>query len=415
MLLGWIACAARPPLPPAEGAHACGELGEAPPWLSLDLEIGGGEAPPTGAGADALRVATYNIHSGLGGDSWPIGRARATIESNLRAIAEHLAAESRAGRPLDVVGLNEVDLGARRSAWIDEAEFLAAELGRLTGDRYTAVTAETWRRTTLGREVRFGNTVLTRHPILESSSCLLDGTSACAFAAPGADTLPALAGASWLDHALGETRGVVRVRIDHRGRPVDVLVTHLDALAQSQREAQAAHLVSRFVEAGHATVLLGDLNAVPTYLTRGRRFFAEDRTHDIVTSGSLVDARVLLASLGGARDLDAWATSPSSAPTWPLDAVLATPDLAPRELRRIGAGESDHLGLAAAYVWAEADERAAIVARHDRIRARQRERVASCDLPHASATLAATARWLTTSSGLAALAPLSLQGATASR
>lgn len=390
----------------ADGAP-CAALAGVPPWSTL----GPGAAAPA-PGADALRVATYNIHSGLGGDSWPVGRSRATVEANLRAIAAHLAAESAAGRPLDVIGLNEVDLRARRSAWIDEADFLATELSRLTGDAYTAVTAETWRRTTIGREVRFGNTVLSRDPVVESASCLLDGSAACTFAAPGADTLPALAGAGWLDRTLGETRGVVRVRIHHRGRPVDVLVTHLDALARSQREAQAAHLVSRFVDPGRATVLLGDLNSVPSYLTLGRWFFADDRTHDIVSSGALVDARLLLASLTGAPGLEAWATFPSSAPAWPLDAVLATAELAPRELRRIGAGESDHLGLAATFDWSEAAERDALAARHDRIRARLRERVASCDLAHPSASLAATARWLTTSSGLAALGPIALGAAT---
>jgi endonuclease/exonuclease/phosphatase family metal-dependent hydrolase len=133
------------------------------------------------------------------------------------------------------------------------------------------------------------------------------------------------------------------------GRPIDLLVTHLDAFVVAEREAQAAHLMRRFVRAGRTTILLGDVNAVPIDMTGGRRFFAHDRTHAILTSGSLFDARGWYATLHGVASLAAWATFPAAHPLWPLDAVLASQDLAPMRVDVIGDTASDHRGLAVQY------------------------------------------------------------------
>jgi hypothetical protein len=104
-----------------------------------------------------LRAAVYNLHSGLG-SRWRLYASRAEMERNLRAIAERIAAAG----PADVVALNEVDFGSRRSGWLDQAEFLAAELRRRTGETYAVRRAETWRRDLPGLEVRFGNAALRR-------------------------------------------------------------------------------------------------------------------------------------------------------------------------------------------------------------------------------------------------------------
>lgn len=293
-------------------------------------------------GERRLLVATYNIHSGLGsGRGWP--RSRETVERNLRAVADDLSRAS-GGRPLDAVALNEVDFRARRSAWIDEAAFLAAELGRRTGAAYRVVRGETWSRSFPGREAVFGNALLVPHPVLRAASCRLDVVEPCAVARQDAAEV---APADWsvLGALLGEPRGVVKATLSVDGRPVDVLATHLDAFAESAREMQAAHLLERFVEDDRTTVLLGDMNAVPAPLVRP--FFPTDRTAAILTSGPLADPRArLLVPAGGAGD---WATFPAVAPLWPLDWVLASHDLAAESVRAIGAGASDHLGLYATF------------------------------------------------------------------
>lgn len=295
---------------------------------------------PAGAGpARTLDVVTYNIHSGLG-PTGALARPRAVVEENLSRIAEAIAALPTADGPIDVVALNEVDFGSRRSGWMDQAETVAAELRRRTGERYAIVRGETWRRRTPGFEVRFGNAVLVRHPIRRAGSCLLDRPAGCAAGSEAVD-LRAPGFWSWM---LRETRGVVAVGIDLDGLPVDVLATHLDAFVQAEREAQAEFLVSRMVDPETPTVLLGDMNAVPAPLVRP--VFANDRTGDLLVSGPLVDARSVVSN-GGASERTA--TFPAVAPLWPLDWVLASRDLRPEAVETVESEASDHLGLYARY------------------------------------------------------------------
>jgi endonuclease/exonuclease/phosphatase family metal-dependent hydrolase len=290
---------------------------------------------------DALRVVTYNIHAGLGG-TFALRRAKAAVEENLRAIARAIVAAAPRGEPIDLVALNEVDFASRRSGWIDQAAFLADEIGRATGERYEVIRGETWRRRVPGFEVEFGNAALARPRLLRSASCVLEDARPCAAAAP-VTAQPSLHAASGWGRYLRERRGVIALTLDVGGGPVDVLVTHLDAFAQTEREAQAEHLVERFVDRSRTTVLLGDMNAVPAPLVRP--LFPDDRTAAILTGGALTDVRASYAASGASVPEGGFATFPSNRPLWPLDWVLASADLVPERVATIGDRESDHRGL----------------------------------------------------------------------
>lgn len=345
------------------------------PWAPRDA-VAVAAVPPaalTAEDAPALRVVSYNLHSGLG-PKLTMGRPRATVERNLRAVARVIVGDDPEGAAPDVVGLNEVDFAARRSGGLDQASFLAVELERRTGHAYGVVRGVTWERRTPGFEVRFGNAVLVRHPIVRSEAVRFDVGSASADTAG----VPAVRSPLLLDRFVREARGVVKATIATPSGEVDLLVTHLDAFAQAEREAQAVHLL-RHVAPGRTTVLLGDLNAVPTSLTVGRRFFEDDLTHDLLTSGPLVDARVLLAARRGTADLRAWATFPAETPVWPLDGVLGSHDLVPAEARIIGLTESDHRGIAVDYrVTRDPDALRDVRAWHDAVRVRQLHHLDTC-------------------------------------
>lgn len=338
-----------------------------PPWLSA---VAPDDPSPPSRVAAPLETVVYNLHSGLGPRL-----ARSAGADQVRRRLRGIAAEIAGTGAADVIGLNEVDFGSRRSAWIDQAAFLAAELETLTGYTYSVVGGPTWSRETAGAEVRFGNAMLTRHPVLESSNCLYSALGECARASYR--HRPA-AGSPGLLSAFTEPRGVIRAMVAVEGRPVDVLVTHLEAFAVAQRERQASALLKGVVRPERTTVLLGDINAVPTTLTAGRWYFAADRTHDLLNSGPLADARVLRAAILARRDLGAWATYPAEAPRWPLDAVFASTDLWPERIAAIGGkGHSDHRGLYARYRWIGADPAASIL--HARIKRNQAARLQACD------------------------------------
>jgi hypothetical protein len=70
-------------------------------------------------------------------------------------------------------------------------------------------------------------------------------------------------------------------------------------------------------------------------------FFSKDRTHTLLTSGSLADARIVYAAHHPQRSLTERATYPAERPRWPLDSVLGSLDLAPEQVKVIGAPASD--------------------------------------------------------------------------
>lgn len=162
---------------------------------------------------------------------------------------------------------------------------------------------------------------------------------------------------------------------------VRAIVTHLDPFSAQLRETQAAQVIAGLVPPTGPVVLLGDMNTVPTRLTLERTWFTKDRTHDVLTSGRLFDAR---SELGGddALNWERWATYPSNDPRWPLDGVFASPDLAAVDLRVMGSGLSDHLGLIGTLV--PISDAAALEARVRRLalrRAGRFRRLSQCDLP----------------------------------
>lgn len=368
-------------------------VADAAPWIVGEQSDPVKEMSPNGP---VLRVVTYNLHSGLGNER-ALRRPRSEVEHNLRGIADAIA---RAGaEPVDIVGLNEVDFDARRTGRFDQAAFLATELERLTGAHYRVVYGETRRRTVPGFELRFGNAALVRHRVLHDNACLYDSASNCTVTGETA-SFPVLHAGGFMHNLGHEGRGVITMTVDFHGRLLDVLVTHLEAFMLTDREAQAAHLVRHFIHPDRTTVLLGDINAVPTALTHGRTFFAADRTHDILTSGRLADARVLRASAEPDADWARWATYPARQPVWPLDAVLGSLDLVPSGVAAIGGSHSDHRGLYVEYRTVETP--AAFEAqrvRHDAIRRRQLAQILHCDLAGAGAERSGKLRWLAEATG----------------
>jgi endonuclease/exonuclease/phosphatase family metal-dependent hydrolase len=352
----------------------------APARLSQSSEI-----PP-------LRAVTYNLHSGFG-SGWRLFASRSEVKANLRAIARRIVEAAPVTSPVDVVGLNEVDFHSRRSGWTDQAAFLADELSSLTGYIYSVVRGETWRRNVPGLEVRFGNAVLVRHPVMEEHVCELG--SHCVDES-GTTVDPA---GNLFSRILGEKRGIVRVRIDFHDQPVDVLVTHLEAFVLKQREVQAAEILRNYVRPGVPTVLLGDINAVPSDMTAARGPFAADRTHDILTSGKLVDARVRIAALKGLKDLSIWSTYPALEPEWPLDGVFATADLLPQAVRVVGADESDHRGLLVSYGWLDEEMAAKYGRWHDSMRRRQLGIIMNGDLGSPEPEVDRRVAWLASATG----------------
>ncbi len=175
-----------------------------------------------GGHAASVRVLCYNIHWALGMDGkYDVGR-----------IAEVI----KAAKP-DLVALQEVDVGVKRSARVHEVRRLA----ELTG------MAGRFGPTQHYEGGLFGNAVLTGLPILDVEIHPLPYTEA----APKLQTYP---------------RGAIAVTVvGPDGKPLRFVSTHFQHNVPEDRTAEAEAINGLFAADGDGlrTILAGDMNAKP--------------------------------------------------------------------------------------------------------------------------------------------------------
>ncbi|HEY8416901.1 MAG TPA: endonuclease/exonuclease/phosphatase family protein [Limnochordales bacterium] len=253
---------------------------------------GFGPAPSGPVGR--LRLATYNIHWGLGADGVQ------SLERTAAVLREMDA---------DIVVLNEVDVNWRRSGNVDQAAYLAAAAGYPY--TYYSPALRTWASGGL-RLSLYGNALLSRFPVQDARTVRLP-------TAPGR-----------------EPRAVLVARVLVGGEPLTVLGTHL-GLNQGERLWQTARLKELAAAEDGPVVLLGDFNAHP--------WSPELRQ---LTDGpaGLVDAHAVAGSGDGL-------TFPAHLPLARIDYAFVSQNLAPRVLavRPWTAGASDHLPVVVDLAW----------------------------------------------------------------
>jgi len=209
------------------------------------------------------RIITYNIHSGRGaGGRLDLGRIAAVI-----------AAEAP-----DIVALQEVDVGRRRTNGVDQAHELARRLG-MKASFQPALRVE---------EEEYGDAVLTALPVNRIKAATL----------PGYKPLPSL-----------EPRGALWVSIETDHGTVQIINTHL-GLVPREQQAQAKELAGPAWLGSAARrdplILVGDLNA-----TRGTSVYK-------LLTRELADATKQVPRLKRI------ATFPSISPVLRIDHVLVS-------------------------------------------------------------------------------------------
>lgn len=224
----------------------------------------------------SLRVMTWNIHHARGLDG--------------EVDIDRIAAEIRAAAP-DLVALQEVDRGVRRTSGLD----IPAALAERTGMRVA-----------FGKNIDYqggdyGNAVLTRMPILRQHNH------------------------HYQMLRVGEQRGLLQVRVVWDGREIELWNTHIDYRPDdSERRLNAAEILARQEASDVPVILCGDFNDLP---------------------GSAVYSQ-LTATFRDSRAGDASAfTYPAEMPKKRIDWVLLTPTWEVVEAWVPETVASDHRGV----------------------------------------------------------------------
>lgn len=166
-----------------------------------------------------LRVMSYNIHHGEGMDG--------------QLDLERIASVIRSEQP-DLVALQEVDRGTRRTEQIDQP----ARLAELTGMQAV------FERNIDYQGGEYGNAVLSRLPVRRHEN----------------HHLPSL--------TPGEQRGLLEVQVEMKGGTVVFFATHFDYRSDERERLLSVAVARERVEGQpHPIIVAGDLNATPDSAT----------------------------------------------------------------------------------------------------------------------------------------------------
>ncbi|TNM61353.1 endonuclease/exonuclease/phosphatase family protein [Aliirhizobium smilacinae] len=244
------------------------------------------QSPPAKLSASRrLKLLTYNVHSCIGTD---------------RRLAPERVAEVIAAEKPDIIGLQELDVGRKRSGGIDQAHAIA-EILKMQHHFHAALDVE---------EERYGDAILTAFPAEMVK----------------AGPLP----------SVGEQRGALWIEVEIGDKRLQVFNTHL-GLRRIDRLRQAEVLLGpEWLGNDRVTdqpvVLLGDFNSIPSSPPYKR------------LAGALADARNTMA--GQLRP-----TFPSRFPLLRLDHIFASKEIAVLNAEVISTPlarlASDHLPLLA--------------------------------------------------------------------
>jgi len=161
-----------------------------------------------------LRVMTFNIHVGVGVDK----------KLDLQRIADVITKE----RP-DLVGLQEVDRGVRRTEGIDEI----AELAKMTRMDYA------FGHNLDYEEGQYGIAILSRFLIQKIDH------------------------RKYENRREAERRGMLRVEVDLGGRTIDFATTHLDYQRDDGRLFETEQLLRFLGDVKNPLIVVGDFNDEP--------------------------------------------------------------------------------------------------------------------------------------------------------
>lgn len=158
-----------------------------------------------------FRVMTFNIHVGVGIDK----------KLDLQRIADVIIRE----RP-DLVGLQEVDRGVRRTEGLDQI----AELGRMTRMDYA------FGHNLDYQEGQYGVAILSKSLIQRVDHRKFE------------------------NRREAERRGMLRVEVDIGGRKIDFATTHLDYQREDGRLFETEQLLGFLTDVKNPLVVVGDFN-----------------------------------------------------------------------------------------------------------------------------------------------------------
>ncbi len=212
------------------------------------------ELTPVAASTDPLKIVTWNIKYGGGRILffWECGGSvgnmtRDEVVHNL----EGLAGKIRELEP-DILLLQEADVQSKRSAYVDQVQYLLDHTHLNYGVYASAWKADFIPSDGLGR-MDSGNAILSRWPLSNSERI----------------ALPLIGNYSFIEKYFYLKRNILKTEVQHPGRTFAVVNVHTEAFAEDSTKLdhlnRFAQVLAEIDAAGLPLVAGGDLNSIPKY------------------------------------------------------------------------------------------------------------------------------------------------------
>ncbi len=302
-------------------------------------DFGGDEAEPD----DSLVVMTWNIAYAYGegsdGDESYQSRSREEMEERLRILGDQIKKVNP-----DLVLLQEVDFGSKRSGNIDQLKMLA----NITKLKYGAY-AQNWRAGYVPYpywpparhfgKMNSGIGVLSRYPIKANKVTL--------HPKPEANI--------WIYNAFYSFRTSQHVEIQIGNSTFGIINNHLEAYKRENREKQAEALLAMVRELQNSSLAIvgGDMNTLPVNAEK-KHDFPDDPGHDLREDRTMqallqMDSfREVIDEEDYKKNEAAYFTFPSHDPNRRIDYIFVNEGIHVSNAYILQSGEiSDHLPVVA--------------------------------------------------------------------
>lgn len=241
-----------------------------------------------GSAEGPLRIAVYNIAHGRGVavSNWEGGTSEERRQrlDDIASLLQEIDA--------DIVVLNEVDFDCSWSGSVNQAAYLSEKAGYpcRVEQRNLDFRMLVWKW-------RFGNAILSRHPISDAEVVDLPGFK------------------KW-ETALAGKKRAVSAGIDVDGAIVRVIGAHLSHRSEDLRVESATQLLELAKSSPHRTVMAGDMNSTPPGFPRSQRDSKGENALEVLGAGAFFQRHPIQAP--GAGEMTFHSTEPRSVIDWIL-------------------------------------------------------------------------------------------------
>lgn len=210
---------------------------------------------------DTLKVMTWNIKFGGGridfffdchGDR--VIMKESEVLENMSAVAEKI----REVNP-DILMIQEADVNAKRSAFVDQVQYLLDN----TDFNYAAYASQ-WKAKHIPSDgigkMDSGNAILSKWKFTEAKRI----------------SLPLIKSQNFIVRYFYLKRNILEIRLEHENRAIHLLTTHASAYAKDDTKKKQLGVIKSHIDSlkqnGEQFILGGDFNSLPPHTTKTSQF-----------------------------------------------------------------------------------------------------------------------------------------------